>query len=378
MKDDAMSDVLLVGTRKGLFTLTKSSSGWEISQVDFVGQTVTMLLDDPRDQTVYASLTLGHFGSKLHRRTSDNPDWEEVAVPVYPPGAEYGYGPMAPEGAPKTRPASLKEVWSLETGGPDQPGLLWAGTLPGGLFRSTDRGESWELIESLWNLPERMEWFGGGKDDPGIHSICVDPRDSAHVTIALSCGGVWETRDGGASWEVIGKGLRADFMPPDRQFDANVQDAHRLAQCLSHPESMWVQHHNGIFVSTDGSQTFREVEEAGPSVFGFAVCAHPSDPNTAWFVPGVKDEVRIPVDGKLVVTRTRDGGHTFETLREGLPQEHCYDIVFRHGMDIDATGEELVMGSSTGGLWISSNGGEQWETISNTLPQIYCVRFRRW
>ncbi|MCA9030779.1 MAG: exo-alpha-sialidase, partial [Planctomycetaceae bacterium] len=79
-----MSDVLLVGTRKGLFTLTKTSSGWEISQVDFVGQTVTMLLDDPRDQTVYASLTLGHFGSKLHRRTSDNPDWEEVAVPVYP------------------------------------------------------------------------------------------------------------------------------------------------------------------------------------------------------------------------------------------------------------------------------------------------------
>ena len=72
--------------------------------------------------------------------------------------------------------------------------------------------------------------------------------------------------------------------------------------------------------------------KAKPSSFGFGVVVHPKDPDTAWFVPGIKDEKRYPVDGKLVVTRTRDGGKSFDVLSNGLPQEHAYDIVFRHAL----------------------------------------------
>lgn len=140
---------------------------------------------------------------------------------------------------------------------------------------------------------------------------------------------------------------------------------------------MWIQHHNGIFRSTDAGKNWIEIENVVPSSFGFAVGVHPNDGNTAWFVPGVKDECRVPVDAQMVVTRTTDGGQSFTTLRDGLPQQDCYDIVFRHGLDVDATGDRLVMGSSTGGLWFSGNGGERWETLSNTLPQIYCVRWAR-
>ena len=55
-------------------------------------------------------------------------------------------------------------IWTLAAGGPDAPGELWAGTLPGGLFRSRDRGASWSLVDALWAKPERKEWFGGGYD----------------------------------------------------------------------------------------------------------------------------------------------------------------------------------------------------------------------
>jgi hypothetical protein len=50
----------------------------------------------------------------------------------------------------------------------------------------------------------------------------------------------------------------------------------------------------------------------------------------------------------MVVTRTRDGGSTFEVLSRGLPQTHAFHLVYRHGLAIDATGDRLAMGSTTG------------------------------
>jgi photosystem II stability/assembly factor-like uncharacterized protein len=111
------------------------------------------------------------------------------------------------------------------------------------------------------------------------------------------------------------------------------------------------------------------------SSFGFAVAVHPQDADTAWFVPAVKDEKRVPVDGALVVNRTRDGGRSFETLRWGLPQQHAYDLVYRHGLDVAADGRSLLMGSTSGGLWATQDAGDSWQTVSLNLPPIFAVRF---
>ena len=150
-----------------------------------------------------------------------------------------------------------------------------------------------------------------------------------------------------------------------------------MVQCAAAPEVFWSQHHNGVFRTTNGLESWHEIPNVQPSVFGFAVAVHPRDPKTAWFVPAVKDVKRIPVEGKVVVSRTRDGGNSFDVLTRGLPQEHAYDLVFRHAMDIDGTGERLAFGSTTGSLWVSENGGETWQTISTHLPPIYAVRFEK-
>lgn len=169
--------------------------------------------------------------------------------------------------------------------------------------------------------------------------------------------------------------MRADYLPPDNATDPNLQDPHRLVQSPTNPDCYWVQHHNGIFRSTDNSSSWQELQNVPPSAFGFAVAVHPHDADTAWFVPALDDECRVPVDGAVVVTRTRDGGASFDVLSEGLPQQDAYDIVFRHGLDIDETGDRLVVGSSTGSLWVTENGGDTWVTVSTHLPQVYCVRF---
>ena len=83
------------------------------------------------------------------------------------------------------------------------------------------------------------------------------------------------------------------------------------------------------------------------------------------------------MDGRVVVNRTRDGGETFETLTEGLPQSHAYDLVYRHALDVDETGDRLAFGSTTGSLWISENGGGSWQTLAAHLPPIYAVRFEK-
>ncbi|KVN33122.1 WD40/YVTN/BNR-like repeat-containing protein [Burkholderia stagnalis] len=380
-----MDDRLLVATRKGLFVLqTDGNGGWTLGEPHFAGEPVSMVLPDPRDGTLYAALNLGHFGVKLHRRRAGKTEWEACAVPVYPPQppdeAPPGDSTTANAGAstadptPPAPPWSLQQIWSLETGGPDEPGALWAGTIPGGLFRSDDGGDTWTLNRALWDRPERREWFGGGYDAPGIHSVMVDPRDSRHVSIGVSCGGVWQTDDGGATWRVTADGMEADYMPPERRGDANVQDPHRVVQCAANPDVLWTQHHCAIFRSTDGAAHWQRIE-AQPSSFGFAVAVHPRDADTAWFVPAVKDECRIPVNGRFVVTRTRDGGRTFERFSNGLPAAPAYDLVYRHGLAVDGTGTRLAMGSTTGGLWTSGDGGESWRLVSAHLPPVYCVRF---
>ena len=353
-----MDDRAWVATRKGLVELRRRAGAWAVERASFVGEPVTMMLPPGPDGRMFAALNLGHFGVKLHASDDAGASWREVAAPAYPPQPEGAAGPAW----------KIVLVWALERCG----GTLLAGTLPGGLFRSADAGASWQLDEALWNRPERPAWGGGGYDVPGIHSICA--LADGTTLVGVSCGGAWITRDAGASWTQTAHGMRAEYMPPEQAYDPEVQDPHLVARCAAQPDVLWCQHHNGIFRSVDGGAHWDEL--AAPlSSFGFAVAAHPLDPQTAWFVPAVKDQCRVPVDRALAVNRTRDGGASFETLRTGLPQLDCYDLVYRHSLAVADDGVHLMMGSTTGGVWASDDGGDRWAALPARLPPVYAVRF---
>ena len=356
-----MTDRAFVATRKGLFELRRDGDTWRIARESFLGEPVSMLLAPQADGFMLAALNLGHFGVKVHASDDAGAHWREVATPAYPAQPESDTGV----------PWKLVQIWSLAAAGDS----LWAGTLPGGLFRSRDRGASWQLVESLWNRPERAEWFGGGYDVPGIHSICPHPQRTDELLVGISCGGAWVTRDDGASWTPQTRGMKAPYVPPERAEDASIQDPHSIARCDGAPDVLWCQHHAGIWRSADNAVQWQPVDAVPVSSFGFAVAAHPRDGGSAWFAPAIAYQCRVPRDGALVVNRTRDGGASFETLREGLPQQGCYDLVYRHGLAVADDGRTLLMGSTTGGLWSSADGGDRWQTVSQTLPPIYALRF---
>ena len=75
------------------------------------------------------------------------------------------------------------------------------------------------------------------------------------------------------------------------------------------------------------------------------------------------------------VARTSDGGDTWERLAHGLPQEHAYDIVFRHALDVSADGRRLCFASTTGNCYLSEDRGESWQCLGHNLPPVYSVRF---
>lgn len=360
-----MANKLLVGTTKGLVVFERSDYSWKITKVHFTGLPVSMVYVDSRTNTWWAGLAHRHWGQKLHYSTDEGQQWQSVATPKYPALAEVKPG----------KRATLKKIWTMSQAGPDKPGQLWLGTEPGGLFVSTDNGQHFELVESLWNHPSRIDenqWFGAGRDFPFIHSIAIDPRNSDHVYIAVSCAGVFETRDGGTSWAPRNKGLVAAYLP-----NPHVEvghDPHLLLICQSEPEVIWQQNHCGIFRSTNAGASWDNVTDPrGVADYGFALAIDHEDPDRAWVIPAVSDEVRVAHGLALCVCRTEDGGNTWEPLREGLPQEHCFDIVFRHSLAVNKN--TLVFGTTTGNLYISEDFGEHWHCLSSNLARVDYVTF---
>jgi photosystem II stability/assembly factor-like uncharacterized protein len=362
-------NVLVISTRKGLFVAEPEGATFRVTRAAFTGDNVTLAMIDDRGGW-YAALDHGHFGVKLHRSDDRGATWTEITTPAYPAKPE---GFVDKDMWGKDREWATKGIWALETA-LDVDGGLWCGTLPGGLFRSTDRGQSWQLVESLWNHPTRVKWNGGGADHAAIHSICVHPHDPNVVVVAVSSGGVWRTRDAGASWTAHTKGMVAGYVPPEQADWPENQDPHCVVQSPSSPAVFWCQHHMGIWRSTDDLASWHQLH-AEPSSFGFPVAVHPREPDTAWFIPAHSDQKRTPITGEVVVTRTRDGGKTFQILREGLPQQHAYDLVLRHALSIADDGDQLAFGSSTGNLWVTANQGDVWHPVAHNLPPIYAVRY---
>lgn len=97
--------------------------------------------------------------------------------------------------------------------------------------------------------------------------------------------------------------------------------------------------------------------------------------STAFLGSPVSNVLHDARDGAMSVTHTRDGGKNWETFRSGLPQRDAYDLINRHGLDVDEASTRLAMGFTIGVLWLSDDAGERWQLVNAHLPPIYAVHF---
>jgi photosystem II stability/assembly factor-like uncharacterized protein len=192
------------------------------------------------------------------------------------------------------------------------------------------------------------------------------------MLVAVSCAGVLETRDGGKTWAGRNRGMLNDYLPnPEAEWG---HDPHFITHCPANPDRVWQQNHTGVFTSEDGAQKWKKISRPEVGVhFGFPIAAHTKDSRVAWVVPARSDAERMSLEGGMFVARTDDGGESWKPFRKGLPQQDTYDVVYRHALD--ASGDLVCFGSTTGNVYLSEDRGESWRCLGNNFPPVHSVRF---
>jgi len=356
--------VLLVGTKKGLWIgrSDESRRSWTWSDPEFLMQGIYATCIDTRGGAprMFVGGTSEHFGPGVYRSDDLGHTWTETQ------GATVKF----PEGLG----SSVERVWQIQPGRADDPEVIYAGTQPSALFRSADRGESFELVRSLWDHPHRPDW-GAGFGGQAIHTIVPHPDDGQQVTVAMSTGGVYQTADGGGTWNPANKGIRAYFFPdPWPEFG---QCVHKIAADAGRPDRLYAQNHHGVYRSDDGGGSWQSIADGLPSDFGFPVVSHPTEPDTLYVFPLVADGNRIPVDARFRVYRSTDAGKSWDALSAGLPSGPVYAPVLRDAMcadNVPGAAAGVYVGTRDGCVYASTDSGESWNEIARHLPDVLSLR----
>ncbi len=352
---------LVIGTRKGLFVAGTDGARerFEWTGPLLPGYEIQSALLDPREPMVgYALAHHKVWGIHVYRTLDGGASWNPL--------------PDVPRHQRGEGPKSLRMLWSVAVGPARRTGTVYVGIEPPGLFLSRDYGEHWELLEGFHTHPDASLW-APAKGGLALHSLAVDPRQPDTLYAALAAGGAYRSDDAGRSWQGINAGVRAPYL--NQRAPSVGQCVHRLYVHPAGDGTLYQQSHSGTYVSRNRGESWEEITAGLPSDFGYALVGDPRNVDTVFVVPEQSSQLRAVADGKLRVYRSTDAGKLWSVCDRGLPQENVFVTILREGLEADGLDPlGLYLGTTSGHLFHSRDGGDSWELLAGYLPGILSVR----
>jgi photosystem II stability/assembly factor-like uncharacterized protein len=240
------------------------------------------------------------------------------------------------------------QIWSVAVH-PTDPDIIFAGTKPPGVFRSQDGGKRWERV----SIDIAEQCLAGA---PKVTNIVFDPRDPRTVWVGVEIDGVFRSRDGGDTWTHL----------PALGSDPINQDIHGVAISLSQPTKILATTPNGIWTSMDEGESwtlrgFPRFYEKDRISYCRGVALKADDPEVIFvgngdFIPGKTGAIQ----------RSTDGGKTWEAVPLPVAPNSTIYWFATHPADPNI----IVANSLNGYVYTSSDGGDSWKKLKQEFGEI--------
>lgn len=341
----APSNQVLVGTKDGVAVVERDDGGvWRVARRALPDRHISSIVIEPETGTVFA----GAFFGGLHASTDGGRTWGR-----------------------RDNGIAFEDIFSMAIAKVNGRSRVFAGTEPAHLYYSDDLGETWAEFRSLREVETVDKWsFPGPPHIAHTKFITFDPHNSDVIFACIEQGALLQSRDGGKSWKELNTlGFYKDTDRPSTVF----YDVHKAVIDPRNADNIYATGGAGLYCSEDGGTSWerRMSPQWAADVYPDALVMNPRNPDiilvgAAEHNPATWRNSHY-AGGK--VFKTTDGGHTWEQLRNGLPDTMRQEV---GAMCMEDWGESFsVFAATTGGeLYASEDGGDSWSLIVKDLTPI--------
>lgn len=328
----SLSKEVLVGTREGIAIIEREGSGWRVTQRAITDKHISAIMMEPQSGLTFA----GAFHGGVHVSADDGRTWE-----------------------PRSEGLTQSNIYSLASRRINGKARVFAGTEPAHLFVSDDLGHHWNELPALRSVPSVPKWSFPAPPHIGhVKHINFDPENPATIYASVEVGGLLRSTDGGEHWE---------------EFPSLYEDVHRLMIHPTDPKFLYAVTGRGLYVSprwgAEWQQWTRREDEIGGYPDGFVF--RPSDPELI-FMTAAHDAPgtwRTTHFAGARISRSKDGGRTWEILRNGLP-DRLQASIEAFCLEEAGSATAIFAATTSGEILCSEDLGDGWNKIVTGLAPI--------